>query len=165
MTIDIYKTSADNRALDKISSAQLVGAAITTIDIPRDNDILNPTFIIATNTAVYTANYLYCATYGRYYYIKSVVAMTGGRMAIKCYVDVLQTYATGIKACNAVVVRSESIGSPTKYIDSKLPVYPSKSNITSISMASDNSDLNMNIIPPTNCYVLTTIGGTPPLSE
>ena len=157
MTIDIYKTSADNRALDKLSSAQLVGAAITTIDIPRDNDILNPTFIIATNTAAYTANYLYCATYGRYYFIKSVVAMTGGRMAIRCYVDVLQTYADNIKNCYATITRTNS--APTKYVDTKLPVYPNKNNITSIIRTT--TELNSAYLDGEgDYYLLTVVGGT-----
>ena len=156
MTIDIYKTSADNRALDKLSSAQLVGAAITTIDIPRDNDILNPTFIIATNSAAYTANYLYCATYGRYYFIKSVVAMTGGRMAIKCYVDVLQTYASNIKNCYATITRTNS--APTKYVDAKLPVYPNKNNITSIIRGSEGLSTAY-LDGEGDYYLLTVVGG------
>ena len=157
MTIDIYKTSADNRALDKLSSAQLVGASITTIDMPHDNDILNPVFIIASNTAVYTANYLHCATYGRYYFIKSVTAMTGGRIAVKCSVDVLQTYATEIKSCNATVIRTATGGKPTMYIDNKFPVYPSKKVVTSTTSAETSNSLNAD---GGYCYVLNTIGGT-----
>lgn len=158
MTITVYKTSADNRALDKISTASVVGSAISTVDIPHDNNILSPTFIVTSNNALYTANYVYCATYGRYYFIDSVTTLTGGRMVLKCSVDVLQTYAAQIKACTATIVRSESIGHPTKYIDSKLPVYPSKNTLTSIKMA---SDFDTAFFPPRYCYVLTTIGGAP----
>ena len=157
MTIDIYKTSADSRALDKLSNAQLVGTSITTIDAPHENNILTPTFIIANNSAVYTANYLHCSAYGRYYFIDSVTTLTGGRMAIKCSVDVLQTYATGIKNSNATVIRAASKGAPTMYTDNKLPVYPSKKIITSIVSTETSGSFSAD---GGYCYVLNTIGGS-----
>lgn len=157
MTINIYKTSADNRALDKLTNAQLVGTSISTIDAPHDNDILNPVFIIASNSTAYTANYLYCATYGRYYFIDSITTMTGGRMALKCSVDVLQTYATDIKKCSANIIRTASKGAPTMFTDNKLPVYPSKKIITSITSAETSSSFSAD---GGYCYVLNTIGGT-----
>lgn len=157
MTIDIYKTTADTRALDKLTSAQQVGTSITTIDMPHDNNLLTPTFIIANNSAVYTANYLHCATYGRYYFIDSVTTLTGGRMALKCSVDVLQTYATAIKNCNGTIIRAAAKGAPTMYTDNKLPVYPSKKVITSITSAETSSSFSAN---GGYCYVLNTIGGS-----
>ena len=161
MTINVYKTGADNRALDKISGASSVGT-YSTIDAPHDNSVLNPVFIVASDSALFTANYLYCATYGRYYYIDNIEILTGRRVALRCRIDVLQTYADDIKARTATIVRYEKLkngeGAPTKYIDSKLPVYPSKNNLTSIIMASDFDTV---IFPPPYCYVLTTIGGAP----
>lgn len=157
MTITVYKTSADNRALDKISTASVVGSAISTIDMPHDNNVLSPTFIVTSNSNLYTANYVYCATYGRYYFIDSVTTLTGGRMALKCSVDVLQTYATGIKNCPATIIRAASKGAPTMYSDNKLPIYPTKKTITSITSAETSGSFSAD---GGYCYVLNTIGGS-----
>lgn len=157
MTITVYKTTADSRALDKISTASVVGTAISTIDMPHDNNVLSPTFIVTSNSELYTANYVHCATYGRYYFIDSVTTLTGGRMALKCSVDVLQTYATAIKNCNGTIIRAAAKGAPTMYTDNKLPVYPSKKVITSITSAETSSSFSAN---GGYCYVLNTIGGS-----
>lgn len=161
MTINVYKTSADNKALDKITGATSK-STYTTIDTQHDNSVLRPIFIVSSDSALFTANYLYCAAYGRYYYIDNIEILTGRRVALHCRVDVLQTYASAIKARTATIVRYEKIkggtGAPTKYIDSKLPVYPSKNNLTSIIMT---SNIDTTIFPPAYCYLLTTIGGAP----
>ena len=156
MTITIYKTTADNRALDKLSSAG-TGTTIPTIDIPHDNNIMSPTFIVSASNTLFTANYLLCPTYGRFYYIDSIVSQTGGRVALKCSVDVLQTYATAIKNCRATVIRTATGGKPTMYVDNKFPVYPSKKVVTSTTSTETSGSLNAD---GGYCYVLNTIGGT-----
>lgn len=164
MTVTVYKTSADNRALDKITTATIIGSAIATMDVAHDNDIITPTFIVESDSDLYTANYLYCPTYGRYYYINNISVLTGRRMALKCLVDVLQTYSNDIKNSVATILRAEKIGKPTKYIDNKLPVYPSKKNITSIVLPQKSVPLSTTLSTTDgDNYLLCVVGGSPTL--
>ena len=158
MTVTTYKLSFDPRQLVKVVEGTTPTAEVlATIDPTHDIDILNPTFIVANDADVLTSNYLKCAELGRYYFIDSISVMTGRRLAVKCSVDVLQTYANEIKNCSATVIRTATPAHPTMYTDNKLPVYPSKKIITSITSAETSSSFSAS---GGYCYVLNTIGGT-----
>lgn len=166
MTLTFYNVTADTRCLDKISQLQptyTTPASPSLLKPDTDVDIINPEFDLTYNSIILTSNYVYCDTFGRYYYITNMAVNTAQRIIVSCSVDVLQTYASDIKNSTATILRSESIGAPTHYTDSKLPVYPAKNNVTSIIMECQNSDLNDITIPPAlaHCYVLTVVAGTP----
>ena len=108
---------------------------------------------------------MYCDTFGRYYYIPNMAVNTAQRIIVSCSVDVLQTYSAEIKNSTATILRSESIGAPTHYTDSKLPVYPAKNNVTSIIMHQQDVPLNSQLdTNAADCYLLTIVGGTPTIS-
>lgn len=88
-------------------------------------DILEPKFVVEYNPDIYGANYCYCDTFARSYFITDISILTAHRMLITCSVDVLQTYATGILNCDVSVIRSESEGS-TDIPDGSYPVNPSR---------------------------------------
>lgn len=165
MLCNLYTISADDRKLIKV----VEGTTPTTtqevnIKPTKEVDIINPTFIFDNPATVLTCNYLYCDTFARWYYITNISVDTAQRAIVECRIDVLQTYAQQIKNSTATILRSESVGAPTMYEDTKLPVYPNKNNVTSIEMPSDNEWLNGNILPPpNNSFLLTVIGGTPSL--
>ena len=163
MTLYLYNISADTRCLTKV----IVGttpATKTAADIePTEGvDVLTPTFILGYDSSYLSCNYLYCAELNRFYYITEMTIDTAQRIHVQCSVDVLQTYASSIKNCMATVVRSESIGHPTMYTDSKLPVYPTKKNVTSIVMNQLIVPLNSQLSTADgDNYLLTVIGGEP----
>ena len=155
MTITLYKVTADNRKLDKTTGLTPVATSIT-IEPTSTIDALNPVFVIANNSSYYSCNYLTCDTMGRSYYISSFSVDTAGRLNLHCTVDVLDSFKSDIKNCVATVIRSESIGKPTKYNDEKLPVNPVEKNIISIEMSELSGSFSSN---GEKSYLLTVVGG------
>lgn len=116
-------------------------------------DQLNPVFIVNYNSQYLTANYVECSALGRKYFCK-VSVNTAARTVLTCSVDPLSSF--DLSNCSIAVLRNEGIGQPTMYQDSKLPVYPSKKNVTSIVMQETSGLFTAN---GDECYVLTVIGG------
>lgn len=162
MYCDLYSISADDRQLVKIIPGTTpVTTQKADLKPTAEVDIINPTFIFTDVATVLGCNYLYCNTFGRYYYITNISVDTAQRAIVECKIDVLQTYATEIKNSVATILRSESVGAPTHYTDNKLPVFPNKKNITSIVMPVNNSDLSSAYLDGTgDYYILTVVGGT-----
>ena len=160
MKLKLYQISADPRELEKVT------AATQYVEIPASKlmeptapiDILSPSFIINNDSSLYSYNYLYCDTFGRFYYIDSMSILPGGRILIQCSVDVLQTYKDDILSTIGTVTRSESIGAPTLYTDKQLPIHPVNKFVTSIEMPETSGSFSAD---GEYSYLLTLIGGTP----
>ena len=73
---------------------------------------MQPVFYLKTDPIVYNANYLFCSDTQRYYYINNITAVTGGRIAIDCKIDVLYTYRAEILESTAWVESSSDTSSP-----------------------------------------------------
>ncbi len=158
MQISAYINRNDTNITNKVDNLTYINTY--TVEPYNAVDIERPSFIMDYNSALVGCNYIHVPEFGRYYFVTGKVNK-GGQIILECLSDPLTSFINDISACDITVLRSFSIGSPTMFEDSKLPVYPSKNNITSIEMVSDNDDLNSAVIPPYNCYVLTVIAGTP----
>ena len=157
MSATLYKTTADTKSIDKISGAEIIAPAV---DVkPYENvSMLNPVFVLAYNAAYLRANYIYISDFAKWYYITDMSVDTAGRIFIRCAIDVRQTFGVAFIHCPAIITRAESIGKPTLYPDSQLPVHPNKKNITSIIMPETSSSFTGD---GDTCYLLTCIGGEP----
>ena len=106
MNLTLYYNSSERKVIGK--SLQSVGS-VTGI-LKGDASIMNPVFILESdNNYLSGVNYLYWQEGNRYYYIDDIQMLTGGRMAIYCSVDVLETYSTEIKEQVAIVDKQEAI--------------------------------------------------------
>lgn len=151
MTVTLYKTSDDRRVVTKT----LTSIASNVTIIPKEQlDILTPRIRLAWNSAYLAANYMYISDLGRYYFISDMLLNTGHNIDIIGNVDVLMTYASQIKALEATIIRSESVGAPTMYPDDKLPIIPNKKSVTSVVMP---NSVHNNFPTATN-YILTVRG-------
>ena len=154
MTISFYASSDDPKKLDKS-----MGDAIASPNVINTDDtisLLNPSFLVVSNTAYFTATHVKCETLGsRYYFINNITLLTGGKMLVSCSIDVLKTYAAQIKLSQCIVTRSAKYEHPTLYIDNQLPVSPNKVNIEYGKFAGE-----MFTTTATQSYLLTTIGST-----
>lgn len=162
MTINIYKTTADPRALDKITGATLINSTPITVKPTAKVNLLAPVFEVEFDADYLTANYLYCDTFDRYYFISNPSVSTGNRIELACSIDVRQSFRGRILKTPLTVLRSQSIGAPTKYQDQKLPIYPTKKNVTSIEMPENSNafrTFSLNLLD--YGYLLTVVGGAP----
>ena len=114
MDLILYKQAATPERVDKTAYLTQVGT-VTGVVLKSDVDLMQPVFILKTDPLVYNANYLYCSFTSRYYYITDITALTGGRIAISCMVDVLYTYKDEILASSAWVVSSSSATDAADY--------------------------------------------------
>lgn len=102
-TINLYTNTSDDNKLDK--SLSDVGSITGTLKTATS--ILSPVIEFSGNIPV-NANYMYIATFGRYYFIDDIRSTGNGRFEISAHVDVLTTYKTQIRACSGIVARQEN---------------------------------------------------------
>lgn len=146
-TIDIAYTTENNLIVNKSYTTILSGVQINPLSTISQE---NPVFVIDYNAAFLNANYVICSALGRKYFA-TVSTDTAGRMILTCSCDYLSSF--NLSNCPIQVTRNGGIGKPTKYPDTKLPIYPNIKDITSITRS--NSILTAN----GGAYVLTVIGG------
>lgn len=76
----------------------------------KDNcSILKPVIAIRTTDSIIGFNYMYISDLGRYYFIDDIVSIHDGLWQISGHVDVLETYATAIKANSAIIRRQQKL--------------------------------------------------------
>lgn len=105
MTIEIYTNTSDSKVVTK--SITLV--ATLTGTLRDDCSIIDPVIKIEglTATQVKTANYLYIADFGRYYYINDIT-FNGNLFILSCHVDVLMSFKGQFKELEGVISRQEN---------------------------------------------------------
>lgn len=130
MTVNLYKCSDDIRVVNKTLSDALVVTAI-----PYDNcSITAPILRLSTYTDISEYNYFQIVDWGRYYFIRDVVTISGGAVLLMGDIDVLKTYASQIPELTGCIIRSESIGKPTEVVDNSLPINPNVKNTIAIDL-------------------------------
>lgn len=102
MNIVLYRNDSD---------ANHVTKTLTTIstlngELRENTDLINPQLDIEGDD-ILSANYLYIEELSRYYFINDIEFISGEIFRVSCHIDVLQTYATEIKAQNAIIKRQQ----------------------------------------------------------
>ena len=122
-----------------------------------DYNISAPNLLIVNATgAIANNNYAYIADYKRYYYVDSVTVGRNGMYIVQLSVDVLMTYADGIKNLSATISRQENIGI-NDIVDSFFPLQNRKDlAVTEF----DSSEFNISSANTSNYnFVLNVSGG------
>ena len=107
MELTFYKQAATPNRVDKSDYLTVVGT-LSNVVLKNDTNLMSPTFILKTSEVVYNSNYVYCSFTHRYYYINNIDALSGGRLAIHCSIDVLYTYKDEILNSSAWIERSDT---------------------------------------------------------
>lgn len=107
MNLIFYKQAATPNRVDKTDYLTRVGD-LGNVQLKDTTELFTPVFILRTNPLVYNSNYVYCSFTKRYYYIESIDAMAGSRIAIHCKCDVLHTFRTEIKNSSGWVLTSSA---------------------------------------------------------
>lgn len=151
--VNLYSTSSDVKTLDRDYGASLMSNL--SCSMYGDIDMLNPVFLLKYNSKVFKANALECSDFGRYYIITGVDLVDGGKMRVRCHVDVLKTYGKSIKNAKALVYKTKGGSTTGNFLsDSNIPV-DSRSYIRNIMFEQEGGFK----FGEAGGYVLTVIGG------
>lgn len=145
MQINFYKCADDKRVINKTLTNI---KTFTNCEIEDVTSIINPTITISLDNALYSYNYVYIPYFGRYYYIDDITALDGQRLLIKCSIDVLKTYASGILNCDIISRRNEN--NSDKYLPDDRPI---ESRYIRYS-----KKFNKSFDDFTSSYILITVG-------
>lgn len=102
MTIDVRYTSSDYNRVNKemLTLRRLTGT------LRNNSNTIDPEILIEGNIEdIAGANYLTIYSFKRHYFIRSIESIRNGLYMIKAHVDVLTTYASGIKNNSAIIHR------------------------------------------------------------
>lgn len=102
--ISLYSNLSPSNVVSKnISSLATVSGVL------RDgSSILDPHIVVeASASTVIPCNYAHISQFGRYYYVLDHIALENGLWLLPMHVDVLMSYASGIRSQHAIVARQE----------------------------------------------------------
>ena len=115
MDVILYSTTSEQKALDKV----LTSSHIYEGALKEQTAILTPSlYISADNLAGY--NYMHIPDFSRYYFITGVESVRNGLWLVHGRVDVLSTYATGIRNLTAIITRQENVNLCDMYLNDPL---------------------------------------------
>lgn len=104
--VKLYKYTGEREVVDKQLNEQ--GATTLACEFRDDQNVLQPT-LTCTAASMPDVNYMYIARYQRYYWITGIETFPNGKWIIHGRVDVLKSYAAGIKSLTGTVTRQENL--------------------------------------------------------
>ena len=108
MSISV-KLCHNSSPVEKIGKTIDAGTSYDCV-LKAGTSVLTPTIILCdTGVNLKGYNYMYIADFGRYYFIDDIVTKNNDVWEVSGHVDVLETYATAIKANSAVLRRQQNI--------------------------------------------------------
>lgn len=106
MTLKLYTNVSDKIVVNK----QITQIGSDLSGTLRENcSVVDPIIKVegTVGSNITSCNYAYITEFGRYYYINNIVCV-GNLFELHMHVDVLKTYADGIKGNSAVISRQEN---------------------------------------------------------
>lgn len=155
MDLVFYKYAATPERVDKTNFLTEMGT-LSGVELKAETNLMRPKFILRTNPVVYNSNYVYCSFTGRYYYIHTVTAMSGGRIAIDCSIDVLHTYRNEIKGSSGWVMMSASTSDTSDDYNMLHNDYPFRADkeVKGVDFISVNANPFSNVSEPNIFFVI-----------
>ncbi len=105
----LYFNKSDKRYMNKdLQAITYEGSDHIDVEFKEDTSIVDPTFILRTQSKVLEGNYIYVPNLNRYYFINNYT-LSHERIYIECHVDVLMSFKKEIKNENVIVKRNEKL--------------------------------------------------------
>ena len=102
--INLGKTDSPANSLNKMFNSKIS----LTGTLRNESEIIDPTIIINTSSAdIFLCNYMKIAIFGRSYFITSIKSIRNGIYEVQGHCDVLSSFASEIRANNAIILRQE----------------------------------------------------------
>ena len=150
--IKLRKCTSEN---NKIGKSFVTDADITLNGTFKNSvDVLDPVIQIQTDTNLSAYNYIEIDTLGRKYFMSPTVD-NNKLWTLTCHVDVLETYGSGIKACEALVQRTAKDSMIDYYYNDGSLYTEQREVITYQTFKKDNADATLG----TDSYYLIVAGG------
>lgn len=106
MTLKLYSNSSEYAALDKELELQLTLSGI----LREESSIIDPSILVEDlDDYITDINYAYIPEFGRYYFITNIESVRNHLWRLSLHVDVLHTYADGIRANSGIIERNENL--------------------------------------------------------
>lgn len=97
-------TSEKNRLTKSLTAIATVSGTLK-----NETSIINPVFLVEGDVSNYVrCNYLTVQAFSRSYFVTDIKTVRNGVFEITCHVDVLSTYASGIRSNFAIIKRQEN---------------------------------------------------------
>ena len=148
----------DPRKLDKAPNFELSSPRSVTAQIKDNCSIMAPAFLLSASLVeISQYNFLHVPSWGRYYFIKNLIAVTGSQIMIQAAEDVLTSNAAAIAALQINIQRAEQSDAQNRMIrDGLLPL---QANRQCETITFDRSPFSANYATD-KIYLLTVLGGT-----
>lgn len=146
MVVQLLSTASENNTIGKkYSSVATISATL------KDNSsIIHPVLIFNFSGNIYNVNYMYIPEWKRYYFIRDIVLLTGGRYQIIAECDVLESFKVDILKMSVVLDGTEKTGL-NKYIPDNVFTRNCK-DVTTVGTFPQG-------LPDTGEFILITAGG------
>ena len=94
ITITLGTITVDQRTLDKRQNFTDSEPADISAKLKDNCSVMQPIFLLTASVVdIVNYNYCYVSDWGRYYFIRNVITMPGGRIELRCAEDVLTSNA------------------------------------------------------------------------
>ena len=125
-SVSFGSTSSEKRELDKTVSYSIT----LTGTLRNTSSVVDPVIIIDRSaSALALCNYMSIPTFGRYYFITDVIALSDNLCEVHGHCDVLSTYKTGIRSNRAIIGRSAQEGNWNLFLTDPMMKITNKSSI------------------------------------
>ena len=160
ITITIGTISVDPRTLDKRNNFESSDTSDISVNIKDNCSIMQPVFILTASAVdIVGYNYIYVASWGRYYFIKNIITMPGTRIEIICKEDVLTSNADAIKNIVGTVGRQQSTAMRDKWLQDPKMLQSSKIYTYNLHFSENPFTYGDGALQDQVHYILSVVGG------
>ena len=104
MTLTLYKNNSEQNAVTK----SLTQVQTMTGTLRNGTSIIDPVILVSDIDNITSVNYCKINEFNRYYFINNIKSVNNNLWELSCHVDVLQSFATEIRAQSGIVERQEN---------------------------------------------------------
>lgn len=160
ITITIGSISVDPRTLDKRANFAASDPEDITAKLKDNCSIMQPVFLLTTGVVdIVNYNYCYVSVWARYYFIRNVVTMPGGRVELRCSEDVLTSNADEIKNIVGTVGRQQSEQMRDRWLQDPKMLQSSKIYTQNLHFSENPFTYGDGALGDQVHYILSVVGG------
>lgn len=160
ITISLGAVTVDQRTLDKRANFADSEPADISAKLKDNCSVMQPIFLLTASVVdIVNYNYCYVADWGRYYFIRNVITMPGGRIELRCAEDVLTSNADAIKDIVGTVGRQQSASMRDKWLQDPKMIKSSKIYTHNLHFSENPFTYGDGALGDQVHYILSVVGG------